>query len=165
MQWQYKKSKIIWVDNAYSKLKRTQYRNKECTQVDSNWKWVAWRLTSCETSLPSIGSWWGWFQPRLLLNQSLISPSGAPVKPLPLHHNSPQSATLDAIYCHLATQTEHCAAENGGQSRASSFRLLEKFFVFFYFYVHIYSGYLNCSFGCHPQMLERLITQLLGVML
>jgi len=80
----------------------------------------------------------GWFQPRLLLNQSLISPSGAPVKPLPLHHNSPQSATLVAIYCHPATQTEHCAAENGGQSRASSFRLLEKFFAFFIFmYIYI----------------------------
>lgn len=29
-------------------------------------------------------------------------------------------------------------------------------------YIYIYIGYLNCSFGCHPQMLERLITQLLG---
>lgn len=61
---------------SFWKICTTIWSLPDCYQVDSNWNWVKWHLTSSETSLISVGGVWGWFQPRLLLNQSLISPSG-----------------------------------------------------------------------------------------
>lgn len=134
-------------------------------QVDSYWKWVAWRLTSCETSLPSIGSWWGVISTPFTAQSIAYFTLRGPCETPPA---SSQFATIRNIGRNLVppcyTNWTLCSGE-WRPIKSLFISSSRKVFRLFYFYVHIYSGYLNCSFGCHPQMLDRLITQLVGVML
>lgn len=79
----------------------------------------------------------GDFNPRLLLNQSLILPSGAPLKLLLLHRNSPQSplhwTQFSATPLHkLNTATRRIAANQ----EPLHFVFQKSFSPFFFLYIY-----------------------------